>query len=100
MTAPRNRRREELSRAVPALTEPSRPWVATACAALLLAALTSGWWALVAVLVGLVAVVMLGVLASERSASTRPLEATAAPSESLVIDRRTGLPVDEEGPWN
>lgn len=97
MTAPRNRRR-----VAPAPTDRALPWVSLACASLLLAALTRGWWAVAAVLVGLVAVVVLGALASEQrppQASERPLEAT----ETGVRDRRTGQLVpllDEEGePW-
>ena len=97
MTAPRNRRRGDPTRLGP-ISEPALPWVTTACACLLVAALSPAWWAAGAVLVGLVAVVMLGVLASERTAPVRPLEAPADPSESIVRDRRTGHVV--EGPWS
>lgn len=97
MTAPRNRRRGEPR--LDLVSETALPWVCVASVCLLLAALTPGWWSLGAVLVGLVAVVMLGILASERRGPSRPLEATAAPLDSQVFDRRTGLPVDEEGPW-
>ncbi len=96
MTAPRNRRRGEPR--LDLVSETALPWVCVASVCLLLAALTPGWWSLGAVLVGLVAVVMLGVLASERTAPVRPLEAPADPSESIVRDRRTGHVV--EGPWS
>lgn len=95
--APRNRRR-----AAPAPSDRALPWVSVACASLVLAALLPGWWAVALVLVGLVAVVVLGALASEQRPAAAPPRAVEA-TETGVRDRRTGELVsllDEEGePW-